>query len=282
MKKLFRCKAAIVLPGFAVIGAQRGALDYGKQLDKINYDVHWICGDKKHPADPELVVEKVHFFNSTLFQGLRGVRVIERFIRLALHLRKNEYDVILSVTPLLNRVLCIFKLTRIIKSRLVIEDHAYPPRSYADEFPRRAVQLFYKYTEALYTNASILRTLTEDCRNYYTEGNKKINAVSFPNLMDFTRIERLRHRNIAELHAPDLVYIGRFETQKNISFLLECFAELVKRHNNIRLSIIGYGQQESLLKEKAGLLRIEDNVSFCHSGPDNYALLSRAKVFPLT
>jgi len=284
MKKNIKKRIAIVLPDFAVIGAQRVALDYGLHFMKSGFDVVWISGDSGRSGNYDIEESNVHSFAPKLFSKVRGLRIFERAIRLANHFRNNKYDYVFSVTPLINRFLCLYKALKIIDANLVIEDHGYPPRSYIDEFPKLLIQLLYRHTEWLYGHANIMRTLTDDCRRYYIGRNKKINAVAFPNLMNFDRLEKFATKAIQPSKMADIVYIGRFETQKNISFLLECFAVLIKipANESLKLFLIGYGSQESLLRKKIDFLGINDNVKLLSNSPENFAYLSYAKVFPLT
>lgn len=56
--------------------------------------------------------------------------------------------------------------------------------------------------------------------------------------------------------------IGRLCTQKNQSFLLEVFAELVRRWPESRLLLVGAGEKEAMLREKAERLAISDRTIF--------------------
>lgn len=272
-------RVAIVLPDLAVIGAQRVALEFGSKLVERGYDVEWVCGGAGAWAG-ELDQSKLRYFHPKICSSIRGLRVMEGFIRLGRILVRQKYDVVLCVTPLLNRVACFLKLLGAVRSRLVIEDHAYPPRSYPDEFPRSSVRAFYRHTEWLYKYADIMRTLTADTKGYYQERYPSINAVSFPNLMDLERINRQSKAVSTLSDGADIVYVGRFTSQKNILYLINCFSELVKRVD-CTLAIIGYGPQEEMLRRRVEQLQLDGRISFLQSGPQNFALLRNAKVFPL-
>lgn len=78
--------------------------------------------------------------------------------------------------------------------------------------------------------------------------------------------------------------VGRLCEAKNQSFLLEIFAELLKIRQNSILIIVGDGELESRLKQKADDLKISEKVIFCGS-VDNVSLLYQAMdcfVFPST
>lgn len=273
-------RIAIVLPNLSIIGAQRVAIEYGTRLIQHGYDIDWVCGGTGE-WEKELEKDKIKLFNARWLYKIRGVRILEQIVRLAIITHKKKYDVVLSVTPFYNRILCYLKKIKLLKSRLVIEDHAYPPRSYPDEFPNNVVRSMYLRTEKIYDQADIVRTLTNDSKVYYEKSKNNNNIVAQPNLMNISRVEKASEIEIKAISSslPELVYIGRFTTQKNIVFLLECAAELVKKIN-FKLTIIGYGPQEELLHKKTSELNLQNIVSFVQSSDENYAILKRATLFP--
>lgn len=277
MKKLTIC---FVLPDLAIIGAQRVAIELGRKLHAEGHAIHWLCGDGGTWLD-ELKEMEIHFFSPKTFPSVRGLRMLERLVRLGKSLADMKFDVVISVTPFMNRVVCLLKLLSACRAHLVIEDHAYPPRSYPDEFPRRWERLLYRHTEWLYGQADVMRTLTEDSLHYYQSRQPHLNAKAFPNLLDIERLRLSARAGIPEAAAEqtDLVYIGRFTTQKNLGFLIDCFARLLERRPTT-LTIIGYGPEEAQLHQKIQDLGIGASVRFVQSGPDNLRHLSRAKVFP--
>lgn len=270
---------AIILPDLAVIGAQRVAIEFGKKLIESGYRVDWVCGGGG-AWEGELDASQVRDFRPKVFKLIRGLRILESYFRLGIVLARQKHDFVICVTPLLNRVVCGFRLLKLFRGRLIIEEHAYPPRSYQDEFPNKIVRLFYFHTEWLYRYADILRVLTNHTKNYYKERYPDINSVAFPNLMDISRIFEDSECVVESKKLFDLVYLGRFTTQKNIKFLLDCFAELVKRID-CTMGIIGYGPQKDELIQKVKDLKLERHIQFIDTGPSNFSILRHAKVFPL-
>lgn len=270
---------AIVLPDLAVIGAQRVAIEFGKKFIEFGYRVDWVCGGGG-AWEGELDASQVRDFRPRVFKSVRGLRILESYVRLGIVLSRHSQDFVICVTPLLNRVVCIFRFLGLLRGRLIIEEHAYPPRSYKDEFPNRMVRFFYFHTEWLYRYADVLRVLTNHTKNYYRERHSDVNAVAFPNLMDISRIAEQSACVVQPKNIFDLVYLGRFTSQKNIKFLLECFGELIKRID-CTMGIIGYGPQKDELIQKVIDLKLESNIQFVETGPSNFSILKHAKVLPL-
>ena len=99
---------------------------------------------------------------------------------------------------------------------------------------------------------------------------------------DFQFNQEVREKKRKELQAEEtinLVNIGRFNTQKNQSFLLEVFAELIKRNKKYKLFLVGQGELESQLREKAKQLQIEQDVAFLGLRNDVPELLQAMDIF---
>lgn len=99
---------------------------------------------------------------------------------------------------------------------------------------------------------------------------------------DFQFNQEVREKKRKELQAEEtinLVNIGRFNTQKNQSFLLEVFAELIKRNKKYKLFLVGQGELESQLREKAKQLQIEQDVEFLGLRNDVPELLQAMDLF---
>lgn len=74
--------------------------------------------------------------------------------------------------------------------------------------------------------------------------------------------------------------ISRFSYQKNHSFLLEIFLEILRLKPNSLLVLVGSGgENEQLIKEKVKFLGIEDKVQFLGSRSDIYELLQGMDMF---
>lgn len=76
-------------------------------------------------------------------------------------------------------------------------------------------------------------------------------------------------------------HIGRFVTQKNHSFLIDIFYELLKLNSNSVLLLAGQGPLQDEIKFKVKNLNIEDKVFFLNQRSDAYKLFSAFNVFLL-
>lgn len=58
-----------------------------------------------------------------------------------------------------------------------------------------------------------------------------------------------------------LTFVGRLSVWDNIDFLVDCFAELLKKKDNLYLLIIGCGKRTQFIKDLISLKEIDSNVS---------------------
>ena len=92
----------------------------------------------------------------------------------------------------------------------------------------------------------------------------------------------VRNQKRAELNADktiNLVNIGRFNSQKNQLFLLEVFAEIIKKNTNYKLFLVGDGELKTQILEKIKKLKIERNVELLGIRNDIPELLQAMDVF---
>lgn len=90
--------------------------------------------------------------------------------------------------------------------------------------------------------------------------------------------DRLRH----EFHLENCVvigHVGRFNPQKNHSFLIDIFSECVKRNSNTKLLLVGDGEGRQKIQDKVRNLGIQDKVIFTGIRSDVNELLQAMDVF---
>lgn len=80
-------------------------------------------------------------------------------------------------------------------------------------------------------------------------------------------------------NGPVVGHVGRFSTVKNHSFILECFRELLRLQPDAKLVLIGTGELEKAMKEKAADLEILDSTLFLGSRSDVNSLMQAMDLF---
>jgi glycosyltransferase involved in cell wall biosynthesis len=81
--------------------------------------------------------------------------------------------------------------------------------------------------------------------------------------------EREALREQFGLTGPTITYAGRLGPEKNIEVLLQAVALLNNKNVGVELSIVGHGSHEPILRKRAAELRIEGQVRFHGTLPQN-------------
>src|SRR5579864_2105083 len=95
---------AIVLPDLTAIGAQRYVIGIARRLKERGFRTHYLLQAEAGKFLEDVPPHERQSFGYKIFRRIRIVRAIESLIRLFLHLRREQYDFVFSVTPFLNRV----------------------------------------------------------------------------------------------------------------------------------------------------------------------------------
>jgi glycosyltransferase involved in cell wall biosynthesis len=278
-------RVAVVLPNLAAIGAQRYVLGICRLLEDRGFRCDYLLQDPRGEFLHEVPAANVVPVNHRHLSRIRYARTVESMARLALALGRGNYDVVFSVTPFFNRVLCMLKAAGVFSCRLVIEEHGYPPLYLTiDDGMSAAEVIFYRRSFFLYHKADAIRVISGGIRDFYSSAGLHANVILFPNLIDLHRIETLgREPPTVRLpdRGPNVVYFGRLSAQKNVGFLIKSFASL-RRDVDANLWIIGDGDQRASLEQISNTLGLTHHVTFLGYQENPYPLLKQADVFALT
>lgn len=98
-----------------------------------------------------------------------------------------------------------------------------------------------------------------------------INVSSF----QFQRNIVSHYQKDFEIPTNSFLHVGRFDKQKNHSFLVSIFAEIVKKVPEAKLFLIGVGELKNEIENQVSQLQIQDNVVFLGQRNDvNYLMLA--------
>lgn len=117
-------------------------------------------------------------------------------------------------------------------------------------------------------------------------GKRADKAIILKNAIDLEKFspaslqERENLREQLRLHGRILLFVGRFEYQKNLLFLLDAFALAAKRTPSLQLVLMGDGSQKQALLDRASELDLSTRIRFFGPG-DPLPLYRTADVFVL-
>ena len=112
---------------------------------------------------------------------------------------------------------------------------------------------------------------------------KKIFLLQDP-IIDIQKIEKLKKQKIDPYFEKNqfIVAIGRLTKQKNFKFLISCFQKLIDSQPNLKLVILGDGEEMQNLKKLIHTKNLENNIFLLGHSQNVFSYLSRAKLFILS
>ena len=112
---------------------------------------------------------------------------------------------------------------------------------------------------------------------------KKILLLRDP-IINIQKIEKLKKQKINPYFEKNefIVAIGRLTKQKNFKFLINCFQKLTNSQPNLKLVILGDGEEMQNLKRLIHTKKLENNIFLLGHLQNVFNYLSRAKLFILS
>lgn len=139
--------------------------------------------------------------------------------------------------------------------------------------------LSFKFADAV---VPLSRQLCDDVEKY----TRKNNALTYiQNGVDLSEVEThrvTREGFNAEKSEKIIGFIGQMISRKNIFHILDIFDTLHKQHTNIRLQLLGDGDQRKALEAYAQTLDSRANIEFLGFRDDRLELLKNFDLFVMT
>ena len=133
-----------------------------------------------------------------------------------------------------------------------------------------------------------LRILLNKCANCKTGSSVEANEYMFHNskgkcyVINVEMNVSVFKRTNSMHNGVNFIHIGRFVEQKNHLFLLKCFSVIHKNIPETTLSLIGYGPNETSIKQTVSDLELEECVKFYPYDTDKVSILDQSDymIFP--
>jgi glycosyltransferase involved in cell wall biosynthesis len=137
-------------------------------------------------------------------------------------------------------------------------------------------------TPELLRNASAILALTENMRMKMREKTTRAVEV-IPNGIEITKAGTIPPDHFSADTGKKIIFVGRLIPVKGIPYLLEAMTKVCKKIPDVRLIIVGEGEEKDRLKALSHQLGIEKSVRFVGTLPHDEipSCLQRADVFVL-
>lgn len=152
------------------------------------------------------------------------------------------------------------------------------------------LKLDYKYPFRMYGRYYLNKNVNEYFACSKEAGkwlfkNPKKDIIILNNVVDvdlFKRDDEKRNKLREELKLENkfvIGHVGRFNPSKNHTFLIDIFAEIVKKRKDAYLILVGEGNSMEDIKNKVSKLNLQDNVLFLGLRSDVYNLMQVMDLF---
>jgi glycosyltransferase involved in cell wall biosynthesis len=269
----------------AVIESAKSLKKYSKKYDPVIIDA---CGEFESYSKT-LVENKIKTINLTSFKYFKFLPkngfFKSRFSYILIFLfsfiplynvikKKNpDYFICHLITSLPMLLAKLFNF----HSKFILRISGLPKFTFFRKFYWRTCgNVFFKITSP--TNATI-----NHLQLIKIFDEKKILLLRDP-IINIQKIEKLKKQKIDPYFEKNqfIVAIGRLTKQKNFKFLINCFQKLTNSQPNLKLVILGDGEEMQNLKRLINTKNLENNIFLLGHLQNVFNYLSRAKLFILS
>ena len=268
-------------------GAEALVRDYCLLLDKTKFEPIIIC---------DWIIEESAIYNRLKKTGIGIIslypsysffwRAINKFFRrqyIIRHLRKTLKKIKPNVIHIhLAALKYIYAVRDQLKGVKLLYTCHNEPWFYFDNMPEEVACA----RKLIKDNRLLLIALRPDMAETLNQKFGVANTVVIRNGIDFDRFKNLKQtreevRNNLSISESSFVvgHIGRFNEQKNQSFLVDVFASIKKKRCDSVLLMIGVGDDEEKIRRKIRDLCLEDSVIILSHRTDIPELLHAMDVF---
>jgi glycosyltransferase involved in cell wall biosynthesis len=218
---------------------------------------------------------------------LRARRVLASLFSLARYLRDNKPVALISAMGHVNMVALWAKWVSGVPTKIIVSIHipsiGMPPkgRAWVPRIMPYLSRLFYPRAARI---VAVSQCVADDLIQTTGLPRDKIvviyNPVVVPELFE-KATQRIAHPWFEGSERSVILSVGRLEPQKDYPTLIRAFAELRRRHD-VRLMILGEGEERPVLARLISELGVEQDVALPGFVDNPYPFMAKAAVFVLS
>jgi len=235
----------------------------------------------KHNDDSNLtkVIQKksrATICSPTFIGNVRIINQIHFFVWVAFLYLKLSPNICLTFLDTLSifvtglHKLVFWKKVRVVLNEGVLTSKNNVINKHPVWFWNWSVSFFYKYADVIIVPSVACKT---DLVSNFRVPER---------IVQVSRYWTLYKKNASERRIIDLIYVGRFEKEKNTPALIELVKLLRRTRPRILLCLVGKGREESKLRKMVTDGHLQKNIIFAGYRTDFVSYLRKSKVFVTT
>lgn len=264
---------AIYLPSLRGGGAERVMVTLANGFADLGHRVDLVLARAEGPYLSE-VSPDVRLVN------LNRRRVLFSMLPLAIYLRRERPDSMLSALNHANIIAILARMLARVKMRLVVSERN-SLESVRGGVLFRLMRIFYPYADGV---VAVSQGLAKELVAELGLSANRVTAI--PNPVDVEGIrqkalERPLHPWLAPGEPPVILAVGRLSAQKDYPGLLEAFAQL-RANRNARLIILGEGSLRAELEQRVASMGLSDAVALLGFQSNPFGWMASCSVYVMS
>ncbi len=263
-------KIVIFTPTLNIGGIERVLLTYAKGLGIRGYDVIYLTCAGKGDFKPE-PYKNVQFINLNVSRLRKSLFALVKF------LRETKPDIIFTAN---DSTLIIFlaKILSGISTKVITSQHNY----YKDNGEvglrqKSIIKYIYPYCHKIIAVSTGIQKML-----IYNFKLSPYKVVTIYNPIDVKEILRLSEEPVEVSCDKYILFVGRLSIVKNLPLLFKSFSIFIKSHPDVKLLVIGDGEDKQNILNAMHELRLEDFVFFLGTKPNPFPYIKKAEMIVLS
>jgi glycosyltransferase involved in cell wall biosynthesis len=277
-----------VLFPFSIGGSEIRNYEIGKRLVKRGYEVH-IFGIKYWQGEPiieqeGIILHGVHD-NKDIYnkKGKRkALSTVILSIKIFSELIKYRFDILDVQSFVFTHCYVAKVISFMYGDKLILTWHQYFGSYLFKYFGifKGTAAFFLELFSVRLTHHNVI--VSEHTRSQLTRhGVHKNDIVLIENGVDMEKISSVPE----QVKIYDLLFVGRLNFQKNLSLLIDTVSEIKKKNHQIKVCIVGEGDEKTGMLKKIHEKGLTDNFVFKNFETDRkkiYSYIKQSKILILT
>lgn len=196
---------------------------------------------------------------------------------------KNKYDVIYSISSVLDLIIFPYILKKIDKRIrwISVFDNIVPFSDPGNKFIRFLGWLFFQFSLFLLREADIIFAISNDLKEFLISKGFKSNRIVITG--NGVEVELIKQAKRSMAYNIDALFVGRINETKGIYDMLEVLKIIRKGYPDFQLAIMGRGdvETESNFQKKIKEQNLKANIQFLgyKSGIEKFTIMKSSKCF---
>ncbi|QWI52122.1 glycosyltransferase [Bacillus mycoides] len=278
-------KILFIMTDMSIGGGPKTLIDYLKGLDKQKYDITLYLivndGELLNEIPNEIRVEScISNGNGNILRAYKKLRLF--FSKKQIKQTFQGYDLVVGYTEYYPTYI-VAKINKYLGIRSISWIHTDLSKN-PTNFLKRIIHKKIGNKLYLYIDKVICvsKNISEKVKEIYPLPFKgdKLEVIYNPNNYNDIALKAMMDIELKMKNKYKIVFVGRLSSEKNIGLLLEAVSSTQKNYD-VKLLIIGEGDEKGNLVELSKSLGIEDRVAFLGYQKNPYPYIKQSDVFVL-